>query len=892
MQRYRRGALSPLTMFAALCYFGLNFLASGSEIALRIGVLLPSITSKNATLNQPLKAIQLAVEHVNADPSMLPGVSLEIVCNETDGSHWQLVEETFWQVNTAKVVAVIGPSDGAAVRVISPILGQAALPLLTPSAVSFSETTAIELSSAFFRVSPDDTLIGRAVLALASRFSWTRVAIIYVNDDYAIAILRQAALAVHSYQLEIVASVALPEPHNELDVESIRSIRQLKDTGANIFIVAVTGSEIRLVLDVAFEAGILRPGSGWIVARCNYGTDVLDVETMSGVVCIRQSVAKGTETLWNMMNTSSSPNSEIGKSPWTDSVHAYDAVMAIAQALNQSLVNTSVDDVFPQLLTGKDSVQFQPYPSKLAGRFLKELEYSTFRGISGQFSLSDQVQADRYDFLNFIHGDLVPFATWEALRGFEFFSNHEEIRWPGNLVTPPNSPPTGVHVTSVINALVPLSWPFTALIDPETNESCLHWSREDQAKCIFDGVAIRLINKIANSETLKVQLNYTLWTGPWTDLVKTVGQKDSPYDIAVGSITVTSERSAYAVFTKGFYDTGIRILTKRHDGSDRGFFEFFRPFQTLVWVLIALSTVVASFVIMYLDPQGIASETPKVYNELGPWKKFFHLWVDGTYFAFGTFFGAQHQDHVNNIFARIFIVVLCLFVLIIVGAYTANMAAFLTNRQQHDIIDDFKDLIGQRIACRNGTASCSFIQTDLGLHDTITSVLTGDEAVALLEAGSVDAYVSDAPHLMGVAADNCGVNVLVGAQEQEQVYAFPTKEGFPLLHQINTEITKATEDDYVSTQLKGILDSRCPPFSLHEEAQSISIRDVSGLFLLSAAVALFFIFCKIFYHFFVRVRHQAETLTIYYVGDDEKEPRIDAGEYRRRDDMEEESSYL
>ena len=820
----------------------------------RLGVLLPSIVIADEELNQPVAAVEMAANQINADETLLPNACIEIVANDTSDGLWETMEAALWQINAAKVDAIIGPAEGSTTQVVSPIAAEAGVPLLTPSAVSFDTDTSILLHPTFFRVSPYDLYLEQVVQETLGEFTWTKVAVIVTRDNYRAQAIANTFTGDES-RIDVAAFVYLHEPHNELDATEIQQLRRLKDADVSIFVVAVAGSELNLVLSVAAEAGLMDVGYAWIVVWCNYGTDVFDERTMNGILCIRQRVDSNVTTaLWEKF--ASQPFSGIGYSPWLDSVHAYDATMAVAQVIND------VQSMSPRQQLS-DSLDFRPLPSPYAHSVLRQLRQGNFTGMSGSFDFSAQ-QASTYDILNYNDGEMLSVATWTQNDRFNSMDN-VTIRWPGNTTVVPTG--FSVQSDSVINALIPMSWPFTGLRHKTTGENCEHLPPENHTDCTFQGVAIELMEKIANSETIKAKLKYHLWRQGWTDMVKVIGNDSTPYDMAIGSVTVTEERASYAVFTRSIYTSGIRILTARPQTISPGLAEFFKPFEWAVWLLIVVALLVCAVVIMYLDPSAVVSEPPKVYNEMSRAKRLFHSWVDSTYFSFATFFFVQQQENVNNIFARILLVMLCFFVLIIVGAYTANMAAFLTNRpHMTEMITDYKDLIGRSVIARKGTASVPYVQEELNLGGNLTLVRTGDKAVELLKSNKGDAYISDTPHVLGLAAGDCDV-IVVGSQEQQQFYAFPTKTNFRFREQINKEIAAAIDEEFVTNTLQKVLNNQCPPVEEDSESHTdpISIRDVAGLFVVSAVAASLFVFFKAVYHVGVRSRRsKAENFNIYF----------------------------
>ncbi|XP_065834021.1 uncharacterized protein [Oscarella lobularis] len=800
----------------------------------RIGVLIPPVKA----MNQPLKAVQLAVKEINDDPSILPNYRLDVVHNNTGYDRWETMQAALWQLNVARVAGIIGGSDASAVKLLSPLLKKAKVPLLSPSAVDY-ELSSEDLYPTFFRICPNDRDLALALHDFLYQYAWRRVAVIHSDDDYGRNGVRKTIELARTFGYSIIGAVFLKRSGSDtISQDEIEQIRQLASTQARIFVVVVPGYQVNVVLETASNAGLLSKGTAWIVLRCNSGTDLLSPASMAGIICVTQHIEPDTmETFGKKMKTVDSAE----KNPWLESIYAYEATKILAQSLHRVLTS----DALLGYPSGEQS--YIPIERPYGNNLIEQLVTGIFEDVTASttFTLFDRglnTTSSGYDFTFYKNGTLIKFGDWTTVHLLRFNSEAEHISWPGGqLVVPQDTPKE--NEKNVFNVLVPISWPFTGLIDPKTNETC---EASNWKNCQFAGVAIELLKRIAASSKLKLQLNLTLWTGSWTEMVRIVGNESTPYDMACGSVTVTSERLQLARFTHSFYDSGLRFAVKRPTENKKDYFAFFEPFGWSVWLVLVVAFIFSAVVLMYLDPEAVSTDSTRAFpkQEISDLSRKLHNWADAMYFSFCTAFYVHKAEDVTKIFGHIFVFTLSFFVFIVTAAYTANMAAFLTSRGYVTAtLATYKELVDDYVGCRNGTSNWNFVKTELNLGRHLVPVSGPEEAAELLKAGKIAAYVADTPHVLGMEARDCDI-IVMGRQEQEQVYAFPTKRTLPVSTLVDREIADAIREDFVIESLNRILDNKCPVVSLQGQQDTITISDMGGLFILSSAVAVAAIIAK------------------------------------------------
>ncbi|XP_065834177.1 uncharacterized protein [Oscarella lobularis] len=782
-----------------------------------LGILLPT----SPMLYQPIRAVQQAVAAFNQNPNAPFGIHL--VINDTGTSTWNLIEATLWQINVVQVVAILGATDLLSAELVSTLAKNRSVALVSPSAETSKRIP--ELHPTFFRVSPNNLNLVHTVDSLLNHFDWFRLAVIHSDADYAPTNVRSTVRKARTRGYDVVTSLFLSSTRDSLTESEINALR---NCNATIYVVACLAEQVNMVLSAASRHGLLTKGTVWIVVYCSYGDDFLDEDTMSGIICIRQKLPYSKKALeMNVLQTEAA-------------VYAHDALQAVVQALKNVPV-------------GRETI------SVLRSKLIQELRNITVDGLSGKFRLDDWERKAEYEVLNYRNGRLVPFASWSRSRHELVFTSEENnMIWPGGQKSRPFDKVLQTTYNRTIQALVPLSWPFTAFIDSQTGENCTE--RTNQNNCKFVGIAIDFMERIQDRAFPGAKLNYTLWRGEsWDELCRVVGNVSTPWDLAVGSVTINTRRAASASFSRAYYDSSLRMLIRRPHKVVPGYGEIFRPFKWNVWLVVfAVILLLVTPALYYLDGKAVASESARRRKYNGKWDTRFHDAAHAIYFVFCLCFAVHEAGNVTRVIARFYTVIISWTCLILISSYTANLAVFLMDRGLHDhAVKDYKQLLSSRVGCRKGTANWNYVRDELNLGKNLVMVQSGERATQLLRSGNIDTFIGDSPHVMGAAAKDCDF-VVVGPKAQLQQYAFPMKPNSPYLFRINREIVRAGLDDKaINLYLERNANRICPPLQSSDDLRSYTVEDVKGLIVLAVATAGVVLLSK----FLIVVKTRVKVLT-------------------------------
>lgn len=276
-------------------------------------------------------------------------------------------------------------------------------------------------------------------------------------------------------------------------------------------------------------------------------------------------------------------------------------------------------------------------------------------------------------------------------------------------------------------------------------------------------------------------------------IIKDMSGPAPKYDIAIGNMSITSDREAAVDFSVPLpiTNSGIQIMTLAPEAQQSHFFRnawtalhnaAFYPFIGVIFLLM-----VATAFIVYL-------------NERRRKKSFLEgeSWVKGVAEAFWwiltTIFG-QEEAHPRGLFSRLIAFMWIPFGVICVSLFTATVTASLTAQQIQNTIEGVDDLRGKTVLTVSGSTSKHYLDD----HDIKAQVVgTINEAYPRLESGKVDAIVYDAPALQ-YYADHDGKDkvVTVGKLLKRESYGLVFPTGSPLREQVNQALLRMQDEGII-----------------------------------------------------------------------------------------------
>lgn len=263
---------------------------------------------------------------------------------------------------------------------------------------------------------------------------------------------------------------------------------------------------------------------------------------------------------------------------------------------------------------------------------------------------------------------------------------------------------------------------------------------------------------------------------------------DGRADLAIGAISITSERERSFDFSQPSLDAGLQIMVPVHSTepsmpSLAAFLKVIFSKMMLVWLAAALVISVLPAHILWLierrhaDPAVSRSYFPGIFQSFA--------------WGIGSLVGAGGPPPLRWI-ARPVAILWGFTSIVFVAFYTANLTATLTVANLQAQISGPADLYDKAVATVADTTSAAYLRT-MGVE--ATTMPTIDDCYRALREDGYDAVVFDAPVLRYYAAHRGdGVGVMAGPVFQENDYGFVFTVGSGLRKPVDQALLSMRED--------------------------------------------------------------------------------------------------
>ncbi|KAF6144232.1 hypothetical protein GIB67_004905 [Kingdonia uniflora] len=475
------------------------------------------------------------------------------------------------------VVAIIGPQSSGVAHVISEVVDELNVPLLSFAATDPS-LSALQFPY-FLCVTQSDYFQMQAIADLVEHYGWKEVISIFVDDDYGRSgiIALGDALAKKRSKIYFKAAFIPSAPSS-----AIRDLLvQVNLMESRVYVVHVNPDFGLTVFSVAKELGMLNNGSVWIAT--DWLMAVLDSLKMSdpdtrnitqGVIALRHhtpdsDLKNNFWSRWSKLKASSSLNSY--------GLYAYDSVWLVARALEKFLYEEETIS-FNNDRTVQDTNGSALHLSALQGQsFLQILIGPGKLGIG------------------------------QIIRAYQFFLQKPEILYQ----KPPNKSTSSQQLSSSV------IWPGNASVKPRG------WAFPNNGPPLRIGVPNRVTYKefVANSSTrvkgfcidvfeaavklLQYEVNHIyllygdgLKTPNFSDLVEMV--PENKYDAVVGDITIVTNRTKIVDFTQPFIGSGL-VVVSPVKGINSSAWAFLKPFSVQMWCVTGAFFLLVGAVVWILE---------------------------------------------------------------------------------------------------------------------------------------------------------------------------------------------------------------------------------------------------------------------------------------------------
>ncbi|GJR72870.1 glutamate receptor 3.4-like protein [Tanacetum coccineum] len=828
--------------------------SSSRPSVVNIGGLL----TVNSVIGRSVKpAIIAAVDDVNSDKTVLGDTHLNLILHDTNCSGFLGTIEAL-ELMEKKVVAAIGPQSSTIAHVISHVVTELHVPLLSFGA---TDPTLSALQYPYFiRTTQNDYYQMSAIADVIEYFDWKEVIAIFVDDDYGRNGVSSLGDSLAKNRAKISYKAALTPGASQSDVSQVLTDVNLMES--RVYVVHVNPDSGLNIFSIAKKLGMMTSDYVWITTEwlpaVLDSSDPPDPDTLSllqGVVSLRQhtpnSVLKTSfASKWKNITEKeiSSFNSY--------ALYAYDSVWLLAYALDTFLksgenITFSSDS---RLRDANDSsLRLSVLQTFNEGPKLLETLLSTnFTGLSGEFQFDQDKNLIHpgYDVLNIGENGLRTVGYWSNYSGLS-------VNPPETFYGKPLNSSNSNRLYSVIwpgeTSVKPRGWVFPNNGKPLRIGVPYRYSyKEVVTKDVHDpkgvrGYSIDVFESAVSLLPYPVPRKYILFGNgdrnpSYSNLVTSVA--DNTFDAAVGDVTIITNRTRIVDFTQPYMESGLVIVVpvKKSKTSP---WAFLKPFTIEMWLVTGGFFLLVGFVVWILEH--------RLNHEFrGPPSQ---QVITIFWFSFSTMFFSHRENTVSTL-GR-FVLLLWLFVVLIINSsYTASLTSILTVQQLTSGIEGIDGLISSHepVGVQDGSFAKNYLVQELNIAESrIRFLKDQSEYMNALrlgpKQGGVAAIVDELPYIeLFMSYTKCEFKI-VGREFTKSGWGFAFQRDSPLAIDLSTAILQLSENGELQRiHDKWLASSSCSSQVADIDTNSLSLSSFWGLFLIcgiACFISLGIYFCRV-----------------------------------------------
>ncbi|XWS34278.1 hypothetical protein CRYUN_Cryun21dG0027100 [Craigia yunnanensis] len=849
----------PLGVVCSTGNASASSISSSSSSSLKPNVInIGALFTLNSVIGRAAKpALQAAIDDVNSDPNILNGIELKLLLHDTNCSGFAGTMEAL-QLMESDIVVAIGPQSSGIAHVISHVVNELHVPLLSFGA---TDPTLSSLQYPYFlRTTHSDYFQMYAIADLVDYYGWREVIAIFVDDDYGrsgISVLGDA-LAKKRSKISYKAAFSPGDPKSKIidllvEVNLMESrvyvVHVNPDTGLNIFSVAKALNMM--------GGGYVWIATDWLPSYLD-SMEAVDPDTMNilqGVVALRHytpdtNLKKSFMSRWNNLKYRESA----GRAGFNSyALYAYDSVWLAARALDDFL-NEGGNLSFcsdPSLHDTNGSMLHLASLRLFNGgqQLLQTLLRMNFTGLSGQiqFNPDKHLVQPAYDVLN---------VGGTGTRRIGYWSNysHLSIVPPDSLYTkPPNISTGSQHLYSVIwpgeTTATPRGWVFPNNGQPlriavPNRVGYKEFASKEKSPLGVRGYCIDVFEAAIRLLPYAVPRTYMLFgdgkrNPSYNEIVNQVAQ--NKYDAAVGDITIVTNRTKIVDFTQPYMESGLVVVALVKEAKSNPW-AFLKPFTREMWFVTAAFFLFVGAVVWILEH--------RINHEFrGPPSQ---QLITIFWFSFSTMFFSHRENTVTTL-GRLVLIVWLFVVLIINSSYTASLTSILTVQQLTSRIQGIDSLISstEPIGIQDGSFALNYLVDELNIAESRIVKLKNPEAYIRAlnlgpKRGGVAAIVDELPYIeLFLSSTNCLYRT-VGQEFTKSGWGFAFQRDSPLAVDLSTAILQLSENgDLQKIHNKWLTRNECSMQINEVDQNKLSLSSFWGLFLICgiACVLALTIFC-------------------------------------------------
>ncbi|KAJ1404327.1 Solute-binding protein family 3/N-terminal domain of MltF [Sesbania bispinosa] len=803
-------------------------------------------------------AILAAVDDVNSNTSILPGIELQVILHDTNCSGFLGTVEAL-QLMENDVVAVVGPQSSGTAHIISHVVNELHVPLLSFGA---TDPTLSALQYPYFiRTTQSDYHQMFAIADLVEYYRWREVIAIYVDDDNGRNGISVLGDALSKNRAKISYKAAFPSGATESYISDLLNEVNLMES--RVYVLHVNPDSGLAIFSIAKKLRMM--GNGYVWIATDWLPSVLDslepgdTDTMNllqGVVAFRNHIPD-TDLKKSFISRLKSLKDKETANFNSYAFYAYDSVWLAARALDAYLneggnISFSND---PRLQDTQGSMLHLASLRTFVGgpQFLQTILRMNFTGLSGQiqFDMDRNLIHPAYDILN---------VGGTKFRGIGYWSNHSGL----SVIAPEilymkNSSKTSSTSSQQLHNMtwpgeaktIPRGWVFPNNGKPlriavPNRVSYKEFVAKDNKPPWVQGYCIDIFESALKLLPYPVPREYILYGNgernpSYNELVEQVAQNN--FDAAVGDVTIVTNRTRIVDFTQPFMQSGLVIVVPVKEEKSNPW-SFLEPFTMQMWCVTGVFFLFVGTVVWILEHR---------FNHefRGPPRK---QLITVFWFSLSTMFFSHRENTVSTL-GRLVLIIWLFVVLIINSSYTASLTSILTVQQLSTQIEGIDSLISstQPIGIQDGSFARKYLIDELNIAESrIVTLKNMQDYIDALQrgprGGGVAAIVDELPYIEILMSSSKCKFTTVGEEFTKSGWGFAFQRDSPLAVDLSTAVLRLSENgDMQTIHDKWLNIKGCATNDI--DANKLSLTSFWGLFLIcgiTCVLALIIFFARVF----------------------------------------------
>nr|XP_043619454.1 glutamate receptor 3.4-like [Erigeron canadensis] len=826
--------------------------------AVNIGALL----TVNSVIGKSVRpAIIAAVDDVNSNPDILGETHLNLILHDTNCSGFLGTVEAL-ELMEQNVVAVIGPQSSTIAHVISHVVNELHVPLLSFGA---TDPTLSALQYPYFvRTTQNDYYQMSAIADLIDYFEWKEIIAIFVDDDYGRNGISSLGDSLASKRAKISYKAAFTPGASVNSISELLTAVNLMES--RVYVVHVNPDSGVNIFSAAKKLGMLTGDYVWIatewlpaVLDSSERPDVSTMALLQGVLSLRQhtpnsNMKKSFETKWKNIKQKETSGFN------SYALYAYDSIWLFAYALD-TFLKSGESITFssnPNLQNANGSeLRLSALKTFNEGQnLLQTLLATNFTGLSGevQFDQDKNLIHPAYDVLNIGGTGLRTIGYWSNYSGLS-------VNPPESLYAKPLNSSDTKRLYSVIwpgeTSVKPRGWVFPNNGKPlRIGVPYRHSYKEVVTKDVKSplgvrGYSIDVFEAAVNLLPYAVPRKYILYgdgsrNPSYSNLVTSVAE--NTFDAAVGDVTIITNRTRVVDFTQPYMESGLVIVVpvKKSKTSP---WAFLKPFSLEMWLVTGGFFLLVGCVVWILEH--------RLNHEFrGPPSQQI---ITIFWFSFSTMFFSHRENTVSTL-GRLVLLLWLFVVLIINSSYTASLTSILTVQQLTSGIEGIDGLIQSNdpIGVQDGSFAYNYLVQELNIAESrIRSLKDVSDYMNALKLGpkrgGVAAIVDELPYIeLFMSYTQCEFKI-VGREFTKSGWGFAFQRDSPLALDLSTAILQLSENGELQRiHDKWLASSTCSSQVSEIDINSLSLSSFWGLFLIcgiACLISLGVYFCRVLWQY-------------------------------------------